>query len=311
MRSWRACRSGTAACRSRLGVAHGVARAGLAGATCAPCSSTGASALQVAWCSVRSPERSGRGRWWPSRPSRWSWSDPRRAGRRQAWLYPPFSTGGGRSWRRASSPTSSATRWRAGVPAVGCGASIRLVPLASRRARGRRSRAVPTGDTPPGWRPTCVRRREPTGRRPTASSGMPPRRSCCRPFFSPRAADGRSMADVVRWVDTQEADEVADALERAGVPEALDAARATWGRDERTRSSVYTTAETVLAPFAESPPAWSRPRRSRRDTCSAAPTPCTCARPHTTSDDYAGISGRSCRRCCPMPSRWRHAPEAR
>jgi type IV secretion system protein VirD4 len=30
----------------------------------------------------------------------------------------------------------------------------------------------------------------------------------------------------------------------------LDAARASWCRDERTRSSVYTTAETILAPFA-------------------------------------------------------------
>ena len=41
---------------------------------------------------------------------------------------------------------------------------------------------------------------------------------------------------------------------RAASPEALHAARATWCRDERTRSSVYTTAETVLAPFAHAPP---------------------------------------------------------
>jgi type IV secretion system protein VirD4 len=74
------------------------------------------------------------------------------------------------------------------------------------------------------------------------------------PLLFAAAREGRTMADVVRWVDTQEAGEVADALERAGVPEALDAARATWGRDERTRSSVYTTAETVLAPFADRPP---------------------------------------------------------
>jgi type IV secretion system protein VirD4 len=73
------------------------------------------------------------------------------------------------------------------------------------------------------------------------------------PLLFAAARDGRTIADVVRWVDAQETVEVADALERAGVPEALDAARATWGRDERTRSSVYTTAETVLAPFADSP----------------------------------------------------------
>jgi type IV secretion system protein VirD4 len=60
------------------------------------------------------------------------------------------------------------------------------------------------------------------------------------------------MADVVRWVDTQEASEVSLILEQAGVDEALDAARASWCRDERTRSSVYTTAETILAPFAGS-----------------------------------------------------------
>ena len=71
------------------------------------------------------------------------------------------------------------------------------------------------------------------------------------PIFHAAALDGRRMADVVRWVDTQEVGEVADVLERAGAPEALDAARATWCRDDRTRSSVYTTAETVLAPFAQ------------------------------------------------------------
>jgi len=72
------------------------------------------------------------------------------------------------------------------------------------------------------------------------------------PLFFAAARDNRSMADVVRWVDTQEASEVSLILERAGVGEALNAARASWCRDERTRSSVYTTAETILAPFAGS-----------------------------------------------------------
>jgi type IV secretion system protein VirD4 len=74
------------------------------------------------------------------------------------------------------------------------------------------------------------------------------------PLLFAAARGGRSMADVVRWVDTQEVGEVADVLEGAGAPDALDAARASWCRDERTRSSVYTTAETVLAPFASSAP---------------------------------------------------------
>jgi type IV secretion system protein VirD4 len=79
------------------------------------------------------------------------------------------------------------------------------------------------------------------------------------PLLLAAASDRRSMADVVRWVDTQEVGEVAEILERTGTSEALDAARATWCRDERTRSSVYATAETVLAPFAlEAPSPASR-----------------------------------------------------
>jgi type IV secretion system protein VirD4 len=74
------------------------------------------------------------------------------------------------------------------------------------------------------------------------------------PLFVAAALDGRTMADVVRWVDTQEIEEVADVLERDAPPEVLNAARATWCRDDRTRSSIYTTAETVLAPFALAPP---------------------------------------------------------
>jgi type IV secretion system protein VirD4 len=74
------------------------------------------------------------------------------------------------------------------------------------------------------------------------------------PLFVAAALDGRTMTEVVRWVDTQEMGEVAAILERAATPEVLHAAEATWCRDDRTRSSVYTTAETVLAPFAHPPP---------------------------------------------------------
>jgi len=71
------------------------------------------------------------------------------------------------------------------------------------------------------------------------------------PLFFAAAHGGRSMADVLRWVDTQEAREVSLILEQVGATEVLNAARASWCRDERTRSSVFTTAETVLAPFAD------------------------------------------------------------
>ncbi len=71
------------------------------------------------------------------------------------------------------------------------------------------------------------------------------------PLLFAAAWGGLEMADVVRWVDTQEVAEVAGLLEETGCEEARQAAQATWLRDERQRSSVYTTAETVLEAFAE------------------------------------------------------------
>jgi len=70
------------------------------------------------------------------------------------------------------------------------------------------------------------------------------------PLLFAASRSGRTMADVVCWVDTQETDEVLALLEALGVAEACDAAIASWSREERTRSSVYTTAETVLDAFA-------------------------------------------------------------
>jgi type IV secretion system protein VirD4 len=71
------------------------------------------------------------------------------------------------------------------------------------------------------------------------------------PLLLAAACSGRTMADVVRWIDEQESDEVVDALETDGQWQALQALRATWGRDERQRSAVYTTAETVIEVFAD------------------------------------------------------------
>jgi type IV secretion system protein VirD4 len=83
------------------------------------------------------------------------------------------------------------------------------------------------------------------------------------PMLFAAARGRRTMADVARWVDTQEVAEVAALLEAADVSEALHAARATWCRDERTRSSVYTTAETILAPFAHGPSMLGEPFEPR------------------------------------------------
>jgi len=71
------------------------------------------------------------------------------------------------------------------------------------------------------------------------------------PLLFAAAAAKLTMRDVVRWVDTQEVTEVIAILDGAGVPTALQAARATWQRDERQRSSIYTTTEMIIAPFAE------------------------------------------------------------
>jgi type IV secretion system protein VirD4 len=73
------------------------------------------------------------------------------------------------------------------------------------------------------------------------------------PLLFAAATGGLSMADVVRWVDTGEEQAVLDLLEAAGVPAAFDAAWAHFSREERQRSSVATTAEVVLQPFAELP----------------------------------------------------------
>ena len=100
------------------------------------------------------------------------------------------------------------------------------------------------------------------------------------PLFFAAACDHRSMADVVRWVDTQEASEVSFILEQAGVAEALDAARSTWCRDERTRSSVYTTAETILAPFVGTTPQWSTDAFEPPELLNGTPTLYLCAPAH-------------------------------
>ncbi|MGH9300576.1 MAG: type IV secretory system conjugative DNA transfer family protein, partial [Acidimicrobiales bacterium] len=73
------------------------------------------------------------------------------------------------------------------------------------------------------------------------------------PLLLAAAHGGAAMGDVVRWVDTQEVYEVEDLLRDAGSPQALQAARANWQREDRQRSSVYTTAEVVVEAFADPP----------------------------------------------------------
>ena len=75
------------------------------------------------------------------------------------------------------------------------------------------------------------------------------------PLLFAAATGDRDMSDVIRWVDTHEETEVLDLLGAAGVPAALHAAWSVFGKEERQRSSIYTTVETVLEPFALGAPA--------------------------------------------------------
>ena len=69
-------------------------------------------------------------------------------------------------------------------------------------------------------------------------------------MFAAQAAE-LTISDVVRWVDVQDTGDVALLLKLTGNEAALAAATASWKRDARTKSSVYTTAETVLAAYAD------------------------------------------------------------
>jgi type IV secretion system protein VirD4 len=83
------------------------------------------------------------------------------------------------------------------------------------------------------------------------------------PLLFAAAFGGCAMSDVVRWVDTHEEAEVLDLLGAAGVPEAIDAARSTFGKEDRQRSSIYTTVETILEPFADGGCGPEEPARDR------------------------------------------------
>jgi type IV secretion system protein VirD4 len=74
------------------------------------------------------------------------------------------------------------------------------------------------------------------------------------PMLFAAASSRRTMADIVRWLDEGpevNAAQVGEALKKAGEPAAEQAWQATQNREEKQRSSVYTTAEMVVAAFAD------------------------------------------------------------
>jgi type IV secretion system protein VirD4 len=118
-----------------------------------------------------------------------------------------------------------------------------------------------------GWSPLCAARSWPGAKRMASAlcsvarvggSGMEDAgfwyaqaEKLLAPLLFAAATSGSRMADVVRWLDEGEAGDVLFALELAGVPEALSSARSSLGREERQRASVYATAETIVAAYAD------------------------------------------------------------
>ena len=110
------------------------------------------------------------------------------------------------------------------------------------------------------------------------------------------AGTGRSMADVARWVDVQDVDDVAQALMEIGNQQALDAWAACTSRPENTLGSVYGTAETLLDVFGDPVIAASA------DGCdldldellTGATTPSTSTPPHPSRNGSGPCSSSSC-----------------
>src|SRR5204862_6165347 len=71
------------------------------------------------------------------------------------------------------------------------------------------------------------------------------------PLLLVDTATGRRRGDVWLWLVSQIQERVFEALETVNEPAAVTAFQASSLRDDRTRSGVYTTAETVLAAYAD------------------------------------------------------------
>ena len=69
------------------------------------------------------------------------------------------------------------------------------------------------------------------------------------PLLLAAATSGRTMTDVVRWIDTEEQAEVSDALEAEDLEPARNALLTVWTSDDRLRSSLYLTASIALEAY--------------------------------------------------------------
>jgi type IV secretion system protein VirD4 len=83
------------------------------------------------------------------------------------------------------------------------------------------------------------------------------------PLLRAAALASGSMGEVVRWLDEETVNEPLLALELAGERDAARVARSCFAMEERQRSSVYATAQTVVAAYAD-PHVADSERASRR-----------------------------------------------
>jgi type IV secretion system protein VirD4 len=162
--------------------------------------------------------------------------------------------------------------WDGPVLATSVKADLLEMTIAERRGRGGVAVYDPTGATRAspsevaGWSPLLSARTWPGARRvasamcSVASADLSMEdagfwyaaaEKLLAPLLFAAATAGASMSDVVRWIDDEEAGEPLLALELAAVPDATRAARTSFLREDRQRSSVFSTAETVVAGFAD------------------------------------------------------------
>jgi type IV secretion system protein VirD4 len=80
------------------------------------------------------------------------------------------------------------------------------------------------------------------------------------PMLFAAARAGASMGDVITWIDTQAVRDVMHILEATREGASINAMQASVLRDDRQRSSIYATAETILEAYAD-PRVLERARR--------------------------------------------------
>ena len=168
----------------------------------------------------------------------------------------------------------SVLEWEGPVLATSVKSDLLLTTIERRRELGRAMVFDPTGVTGiesvkatplsgcGSWRGAMlVAHRLASSARSAGSSGLEDADfwySAAEKLLSPllfaAASSGGEMADVIRWLnDGAEAEpEVTERLSAApDSKDALSAWNANWNREERQRSSIYMTAETILGAFAD------------------------------------------------------------